>query len=1519
MSDQESWDKFYNSGQVDFSDMYSGGAQLGSGSDHVDNYLGGMMALADMGQSPDLPAGPTTIKNTEDVKSHPYEDVRARVATRAKSVLAESVQGSLNTLSELYAQTGDPATVEQGQQLTEELANVDKLPLASQAGMAALAALKKEGLNDVDRMILKRHAELAMVGEFVEAADPGVSDILGTMIPLRNSYQLAKNGGLDALEQYKDKIRGFRAMLPEDQIKALPQIMQDVYKMSGENALIFQDRILPFIDRDDISKVYDALAWDAFDAATILPMSKVFRFMKSAANAVRFARDLKAGKTAGKMVADAAGDASEATAKSMGTDRISAGASSFPFGGEGVSPEIIDGLSPDAQSEIVDSLTQGRAILNKVIYDPNLIIKRSPLTDKEIADTQKKYMEQFGGNAKITDSDPLGFTVEFEVKNPKYHQTDFSETPNRIAELQGDIQQYQSRLDELTTAYKDEAKNLPEYTYIDNIMLSARKELAGLNKDFSKGIAQTPTDVVTKKLRYNRDDVGVLDATEINLATPALNSPEFYINQMLKDAVSESTAIGFTQQQFRNFFEEAANKYLKGMPSKAKQKVSSILLQADRDKISRYSTADLMSGVATKEGLFRLETPEEILAYHGVRDVFDTAYLMKNRQLRRELEFDKWQAVRLNSGGDKVVSFVKPAVNENGQVMTSFPEDVKKIYDFATDKFVDVGSAEIMTRRMQNEGWQLLKSKYPVEVGDELVEYVLAKPTNVKRLPDRVLTYRPGYVPRIYKNVFYVAERAGQKIVNGVKRDNYKEVARYFDSEGEAKQWATGQNAKGESITVRPGQEWLEMHPDFKQDYEAAVFGGMYSGKRTEEVIPFGLEGQEGEHLGAFEAMEKAMSHVSTRLPINEFRMGMIRRFVNTARDPVTGKSLLQNPGDWRSPILLPPTSKEYTALKSFRDWMEDQFRIPTAQERYFGSLMARWAGALERRTGNLTRSYNWKNFNPRIGLLNLGHKDVFGSMRGLAFHALLGWFNPAQLYVQALGASMAVSVSPAKAAYLIPRSLAMRAAMFSDKPEVWMRTWVSAGLSPHEGEELVRAFRKSGVMDSVKSTADFDAMVRGYGMTRSAFSRAADKGLIFFREGETMVRTYGWLLAHDEFVKKLPDAVRKTYKLTDKDIDAVTKRSLSLTMNLNRANRAYWQKGVLSIPTQFMQITAKFVESMAYNLKSGRGTWTPAEKAKILAGQVVMFGAAGIPFGQWAAQGISEWAGSDDDYGLGVTNPDAMAAIRGGLMEWAAYAVTGEHLSISQRVSIPAGIETFIDTIIREDSTLGEKVAGAFGEVPGRFYEAANDLLPLFVGYTKDMENFESAPAVVDTVSELSDVVSSFRNIHKAFMWEHQKAVLDNKGNPLVPLDPEEDWSLIGAKALGMEPRVIEDYYNLSKYNSLSKKDLTNVADAWIKIARKYAGDPQMASPKGRARVGNMISFLNRGLTEEQRAKVAESVMRRLKDNEYKVTQELLDAVENVRMSHGKTVAGYKGSLELNTLMVPAKKTDNEDAKNAE
>jgi hypothetical protein len=78
--------------------------------------------------------------------------------------------------------------------------------------------------------------------------------------------------------------------------------------------------------------------------------------------------------------------------------------------------------------------------------------------------------------------------------------------------------------------------------------------------------------------------------------------------------------------------------------------------------------------------------------------------------------------------------------------------------------------------------------------------------------------------------------------------------------------------------------------------------------------------------------------------------------------------------------------------------------------------------------------------------------------------------------------------------------------------------------------------------------------------------------------------------------------------------------------MNLQAENAAAWQKGFLGVPTQFMQVFAKFGENVIPGLLQTKGAkWSRQEAARVLAGQVVLYGTVGVPVVESAVAYIAD------------------------------------------------------------------------------------------------------------------------------------------------------------------------------------------------------------------------------------------------------------------------------------------------------
>lgn len=1301
--------------------------------------------------------------------------------------------------------------------------------------------------------------------------------MVGMMIPGRSLYQFATSG-ID----FDEAVTRLHSMNDTDFFNALPDMMDTIMKMSGNNPFYFLDRMQAFLDPDDVTTIKAFLALDAVDVATtavaVPKLIKALRLARATNTPIKMLRDSGQAKKAAEINVAAMGD--EASATTAKTTQSDAAQSTSPFGGEGLDPDITEGIAAESQALIAERRAEVLKTLSP-LNDDTFLIRRTAYTEAEIQKANERYLSKFAGNARIVEQKTDGFVAEVAIQKPNIWPSKQS-IQDKLIELKD---QKKALKNMLADAKTDPEHRQAQIKLFQESIDDTRAEIVRFERIAERvaGVSDSPRPVTTELVHvaYRNNDFGQLEAIQYDKALRHVTSPSTTIEQMQRDIVENATLYDYDTAKVVDVFFRARNAAIRGLGKKSKKSVDSILLQGDKDQVV-YSDMDLVNGVRTPDGIVKLGTVEEVGAYRSIRDTFDVLYELKNKELRRQLELGGYEAIHFK-GLNIDVNFVNP----NKIVSLEDRAKIGRIYNASTDTVEDAARLrEDPTSVLNHEIYEL---KYPLEVGDELINYVVTPRSRLKKLPKIVLNRRDGYVPKIDKNVFWVSEMIGDKMVDGNIVKNYRTVTRYFDNKQEADIWEKMQSAKGQLTEIRSGREWLDLAPGRREEFEANIFGGLYGGKRGERPVPFNLEGTEAERVGGIEAMEAYMNHIASRMPAVDFRASLVQRFLNSAKNPKTGESYLTSPGDWRSPIIPTIDNKQFSGLRAMQDWVADQLRIPTTEERVWGNVSQKLSEITSRVPGTAGRKLSkWS--------MQVGAKDAFTQMRGLSFHATLGWLNTSQFFVQAMGASLAASLHPEKIPIFLPRSLALRAAMFASSDEVIRMTAKAALMDEESFLTMVKAYRKTGLHESTLSTGDYAAL-QGMPQGLDSLRWVADKGLIFFKEGERWARNYAWIQAYDELTKGGKIAI------TDKLIDDITKLHLKYTLNLNRANRAFWQKGILSIPTQFYQISTKFLENMLPNmLINTPNGWTGKQKASILIGQMALFGAAGLPFGRTMYDSLAKWVQSEDDYGLAVNDPTVLNTIQGGLTEWMMYDWTGSRMDVTNRLSIPAGIESLVEIMASDQSTTADKILGVSGEIGSRTWEATRAIGKVLYATVQSPDSLD-ATLMQDVLIEAGRVTSSFRNYYKARQWERLHYIEDRYHNKIIPVDDVDDRAMLFAQALGVAPKVLDDYYAIKTFNKMTDRDYRDAANAVITISNKYYADPDIiTNVHKQKRMEAEIAVTLLGFEDAERKIVMERVNEKMKDNDYKLPEEMEKALDNLYNKQGSA------ALQTNTTMIETK-----------
>jgi hypothetical protein len=703
-------------------------------------------------------------------------------------------------------------------------------------------------------------------------------------------------------------------------------------------------------------------------------------------------------------------------------------------------------------------------------------------------------------------------------------------------------------------------------------------------------------------------------------------------------------------------------------------------------------------------------------------------------------------------------------------------------------------------------GGQVVKFMEPITPPGtgERVSFAITRSDDITSLPRVVLHRRAGYVPKINKNVSYFVKafeptRLDGRDIAATDPGAAVRTLRFFDNRKEAEEWLA------EHEKANPGVYRVLEDRQLEQERRAgAVDGpgvgghGLYTGPRASEDIPFGKAGGPTERIGSFEAIGRNLSSVARYVPRNAWRLGMEQRALNTANRLLPGSHYTSF-----NQLVNVPDTESGRFIKKLHDQIEEWMGFPTKEEQL-------WAATVQETYDKLvgTKLPGLK------GLLYLKHKDPIAAARAAAFHSLLGWFNPIQLWVQAQGASVALGTNlfrPLELAKVIRGTTALAAVDHLENPRAIVHTAKAFGMAEDELVAMKALWEKTGLKDSILTTADHAAAAVGHGIGMDALARASNKGLVFYRAGELFNRRVSFVTALRRWQEKNPGV-----QVTDDALKSILTQSNNLMLGLTRANRAQWQKGVWSVPTQFLQISTKTMET----LLGMNGNFTAAERGQILMGQLMLYGAAGIPLGgmgaSWLIQSMGYTSQSDIENRL---DPEIRKAINEGFEGWASMAMFGIDIDVGQRASLASGINQTLDRFIFDDGTLAEKFLGAFGSSATRFWRGMTGAFEPLSGGLAETRAISNPLAVV---GDMAKTLSTWNNASKGLFMNRYDLIVDRHGNPTV----KREFSMAEEVAQAIGFRLTEEVqtYELRDIIAAKEQLRKDVVDSVVQVFWDYS-----------------------------------------------------------------------------------------------
>jgi hypothetical protein len=1047
----------------------------------------------------------------------------------------------------------------------------------------------------------------------------------------------------------------------------------------------------------------------------------------------------------------------------------------------------------------------------------------------EIGSKLREAAKARSGGSELLTNDTLQKATHNNklIDNPELYGVSEEYANQLKAAVVAPMRQLADELDAMAPhALSDEQMGKIEASVVEDLQKAARvagQEISiGIPAKTDKGFrVKYALDGVDKELDYTWtvNDIGVFESTATasnsiiasvkrNVASPRImlqNYKQTMVDdiKVAQDQVARSiNALG---QQFKDIE--------KGLSKQQSLEVDSLLMAGDEEH-RVFTFRELLDGTVELASVGKKKFDRDVIdAYFAKRAFYDEMHSMRDYYMRRQMQFEGMEELSYKNSKGVVQKLVASKATPE-QVARSTDEF---IFDVTADankraKYINKNTASAF---VENNGFEYVRLLEPRVIKGKKVRYGImntadaASQSKLAGLPPRVLNYTKGYVPRIYRKGYWF-----------VKSDVDNTTLYAAETKELAQQWAAKATDEGEDGIQYAVKRDSELDTSESLVENANGFGGLYTGTRSKKplLVRDGEDAfRKAERVSVNDATESYIQSISNTIPLNEYRSGLAKEWENTVSTMLKadGKEDAARKVNFRDRQSATGLSGQQNAdMEAVRTYIADMAGVPTNEELATSSWMAELADKMYGKSiiGG----------KPREWVLNNINGDPITALKGTTFNLHLGWFNIRQLFVQAQNAAIAVSVSPQHAPAAMLDSMAMRAAIFSDSPAVWRKyADLNPGMDSDDFVDSIQKFKQSGLIDGIIRQGDWNNHATGVAhQSFKTFRKAAQAGQVFFKEGELASRIMAWNIARRRLGK---DATAR--QLSDE--------TTRLTMDLSTANSARWQQGVLGIPTQFLQVQAKFIENILPTAIGGSAKWTGKEKAAAFTGQLALYGTIGIPIAEDLSSYVADMMGVTPQE-FAENNPTLLEGIEEGVLGVFTAALGFEN-NFSTSASLVQGVFSenpvskavrgLMEGIIDGDTRVGiDDVLGASvnslrrgGDVVTNFAHNVDVLLT-----TPSWEN--SGYLVMGFTGDIAAMTSTWSNARKVRAL-HAIGLQSKQGATLIAPERFEQMndSTLWMRALGFNFDIEDAYYNQKSFNIDREREIRFAKTELQKAYNRY------------------------------------------------------------------------------------------------
>jgi hypothetical protein len=789
--------------------------------------------------------------------------------------------------------------------------------------------------------------------------------------------------------------------------------------------------------------------------------------------------------------------------------------------------------------------------------------------------------------------------------------------------------------------------------------------------------------------------------------------------------------------------------------------------------------------------------------------------------------------------------------------------------EYQNEYFVKQGR---IRKRSNNPIPILLKSKtYGVGTKEEAAAYVEA----MNRGREVALRNRGA------DGKFHFTEEAG-KLMDEATGGRFKSIRVFVDHVGEKNLEMPFEVVKdGEELTaVREAVSLgANTHPadtaEINSVQRMIARGGDQKSHRGFGLTDF--NGDPAPVINPLESASKSLDRAIELMSHDTWRQRQAQKFVRTFGPVLKDLDKKSPMGHFLNPEYIDNPNEKLIPLVQKAQRMEQHFKVvmntPTSKEKFIKENMIHpLVDIFESVSKKIGKPMKVETVN------NLKAKDPIGFIRSLSYNANLGLFNLRQPAIQAQATLLMMAASPKHGARGAWLGLPMRLMLASENPQTLAAIARGAGkvvgLKGEQVMELHDILQKTGTW-RLKAGGLAEQELKGLS-SANIFQKFLDAGTVPFMETERYNKVSATMAAALEWREANPTA-----KITEAVIDEIRTKSEFFTANMNRVDRAEWQRGIASMPTQFWGYQARALEMMLPEMAGGSRHFTTGQKWRMRLTQLALYGVGGTTsprYGLRFRDSINEMYKETfkDEEGLPEVMLDGMEK---GMIESFLANALGIDVAFSHRAGLGlteggwGEVATKLATMDVEEIL---KIDAAGMSTLAKASEGMKNIFKLLnpsSEYFGTIEQLEGLKAV--SKDALRRTVSSFNGIERAYIAARYGMHVDKLGNTT---DRAASMSEVVLGILGLDPSLERDKRVLSE----AVKGGDSYRETTIRV---LARELNLAMKSGD--FDNFLlarKFMFSILDEEERRNINQAVLNKSKD---KTTSIMMRYMEKFNVHH--------------------------------